>query len=105
MVGLAVVIYWTCAIAFCSMTTTSAGSLAYESASTMLWPSVSIHSRKSVSAFFFIGSSILEGISSHVKLEIGYASGPVESVIDTLMSSGICLEAPAAAAEIGRAHV
>ena len=35
------------------------------------WPSVNIHFRKSVIAFFFVASGIFEGISSQVKLEIG----------------------------------
>ena len=37
----------------------------------MFCPSASIDWRKSVMAFFFVGSAILLGMSSHVKLEIG----------------------------------
>src|SRR5213078_65619 len=85
-------------IAFCSIATTSLGSLAYESASTMFCPSLSIHCRNSLSTFFFAWSWIFDGMSNHVKLEMGYASCRAASVIDTRKSAGIVFTAPAAAA-------
>ncbi len=49
-------------------------------------------------AFFFAGSAIFSGISSQVKLEMGYTSLPSAFVMDTRKSSGIVLDAFAAAA-------
>src|SRR5689334_22849810 len=83
---------------FCSTATTSAGSFAYERGSAMDCPSVNIHCKNSVIAFFLAGSWILDGINNHVKLEIGYASGPAAFVIDTRKSAGMSLDAAAAAA-------
>src|SRR6266403_2945426 len=94
--------YWIFAITFCSFAMTAWGSAAYESAAVIFWPSVNIQARKSRIAFFLVASGILSGISSHVKLEIGYASLPGALVIDTRKSSGISLTLPAAAVTLAR---
>src|SRR2546425_11558554 len=102
-------------MAFNSLSTTSFGNFAYERFSAEPWPSVIAQLRNFFSASRFPASLNFSGISSQVKLEIGYAVLPGALVIDTRKSSGIVFTAPAAASvtlarsaltkEIGRAHV
>src|SRR5712691_751682 len=91
--------YWICAIAFISLATTSFGSFAYDSASQDCWPSVIIHFRKSFTTSRFAPSVNFAGISSQVKLAIGYAAFPSGLVMETRKSSGMNFAVAAAAAE------
>src|SRR5262245_34781196 len=79
------------------MAITSGGKRAYARASVIFWPSVSIQLRNSVMTCFFAGSAIFDGISNHVKLEIGYAFFPAALVIEIRKSWGICVAALLAA--------
>ena len=72
-----------------SFLTTLSGSGAYDSADVIFCPSVTIQFRKSARIFPCAGSFDCAGISSQVKLEIGYAFLPGASVIETRKSSGI----------------
>src|ERR1700676_799430 len=92
--------YFTLAMALISLATTSLGSGAYVKAATIFCPSVSIQCRNPVMAFNLTGSLICSGMSSQVKVQIGYAFFPGASVMETRKSSGISLAAPAAAAVV-----
>ena len=59
------------AMAFCSFAITDLGSSAYERAAVIFCPSTNIQARKSLMAFFFVGSLIFSGIRSQVKLDTG----------------------------------
>src|SRR5579863_2352665 len=85
-------------MAWLSFFTTSAGSGAYERASVIFCPSTNIHFRTLIIAERLAGFSIVLGISSQVKLEMGYAFLPGALVMDTRKSSGIVFAASAAAA-------
>src|SRR5580658_4694725 len=86
-------ICWICAVSFC---TTSAGSGAYFRSGASFCPSVSAQARNFLICFWYT--------SSHVNDEIGYASGPGASVIDT-RKSGAMLPADDAAAAVTPARL
>src|SRR5258708_31895972 len=81
--------YLTCLIASFTLAATLSGNGAYARAEVIFWPSVTIQFRKSARILPFAASLDGTGISSHVKLEIGYASFPGAFVIDTRKSAGI----------------
>src|SRR6185295_4813027 len=78
----------------------SFGSGAYPSSGALAWPSVSAHHANCTSARAFAVSLYDLCSSSHVKVEMGYACGPAELVIETRKSvlGPMSFIAPAAAA-------
>src|ERR1039457_7199480 len=81
--------YLTCLIASFTFAATFSGNGAYASAEVIFWPSVTIQFRKSAKIWPLAASLDWAGISSQVKLEIGYASFPGAFVMDTRKSAGI----------------
>src|SRR5258708_6636914 len=85
-------------MAFSSFATTSLGNFAKESGSANDWPSVRAHLIMPLRASRLPVSPNLAGISSQVKLQIGYAVLPSALVMETRKSSGMDFAALAAAA-------